>query len=402
MRSASYLTPASEVNEDVNGEAWVDADAQRGQCHGGDGTAKTGIPAYTKAQLAGAAANMHTAGGGTSNCGACHAAPNHQLNAADPRYPTCTSCHTTHHDGVQETTSAVCSNCHTSGPEITFTPGQIAVLAENFHNTIARTANFTTAPGASKEAIFTVTTACSSGSCTYDWLFGDSATAVTVGTAVTSHTYATAGSYSAVVTMHDGASTTMSGAKTVSVTAINTPPTPSRTVSVAGWVVTIADSSTDLETTNQADLDVTVGCGSGGVRSPLAAPVAANTVVTCTYTTAGTRYITHKVADPDGAQATSANETVYVPTKYTVKGKVTKSDGITPISGVILYLNNGIKNTNSASTVTGGTFTFSGVVPGTYSVKALKSGYTFATPYVLTGVVVDGNEINVNFSSTTP
>jgi hypothetical protein len=188
----------------------------------------------------------------------------------------------------------------------------------------------------------------------------------------------------------------MSPVKSVTVTSLNTPPTPAETVTVAGWVVTIVDSSSDNESAQPA-LNVTVGCGSGGVVAPSATQPGGSTF-TCTYTTAGTRYITHKAVDPDGASAMSANTSVYVPTKYTVKGTVTRSNGTTPIYGVILYLNNGVKNTNATSSKSDGTFTFTGVVPGTYSVKALKSGYTFTNPEI-SGLVVDGNEIDVNFSS---
>jgi hypothetical protein len=283
-----------------------------------------------------------------------------------------------------------CGQCHQvpGKTQMQYTTAQLSVLAEGMH-TAAKTSGFTaTADGVvSKQVNFVATPAGAS----FEWNFGDGTTA-TVATAATSHIYPAAGTYMAVVKV-DGA---ISPIKGVTVTAINTPPTPSANVSVAGWVVTIVDSSSDAESA-QVDLDVTVGCGSGGVVAPSATQAGGSTF-TCTYTTAGTRYITHKAVDPDGATGMSANTSVYVPTKYTVKGKVTKVDGTTPIYGVILYLNNGIKNTNSTSSKSDGTFTFTGVVPGTYSVKALKSGYTFTDPEI-SGLVVDGNEIDVNFSS---
>jgi hypothetical protein len=374
-----------------------------GYCTGQDGTSadkcvnvKTYISSndllgYTPTKLA-ALQNFN-------NCTACHAAPNHPVNDSDVRYPTCTSCHTTQHDGVQETTAAVCNDCHQSGPEVTFTAGQTAVLAENFHNTIPRTASFTATASAtvSKQVDFVATGCPATTTCTYDWNFGDG-NVETVDTAGTTHDYASAGSYVAVVTITSSdESVQMSPVKSVTVTTINTPPTPTKTVSVAGFVVTIVDSSSDTESA-QADLDVTVGCGSGGVRNPVAAPVAGGTTVTCTYTTAGTRYITQKVTDPDGATANAASVSVYVPTKYTVKGKVTRLNGTTAISGVVLYLKVGSSNKYSAVSNSLGNFTFSNVIPGTYNVKAVKSGYTFTDPEI-TDLVVDGNEIDVNFSS---
>jgi hypothetical protein len=62
--SSTYTTMgAGQVNTSADGTytnaAWVDVDLACGQCHGGSGAAKPGVPYFTKGQLAIAARNIH-------------------------------------------------------------------------------------------------------------------------------------------------------------------------------------------------------------------------------------------------------------------------------------------------------------------------------------------------------
>jgi len=342
-----------------------------------------------------------------ASCAGCHteslASMNHPLSVGTP--PTCVTCHT--EPGIIPAVAEACGQCHqTPGKtQATFTTNELSVLATNMHNALPRTADFAAAADlvVSRQVNFDASaSACVSGICNFTWNFGDGTTA-TVGTATTTHIYPAGGTYMAVVTVDDAGTKAISPVKGVTATVINTPPTASASVSVNGWTVTIVDNSSDTES-SPSDFTVTVGCGSGGTIAPSATQPGGSTF-TCTYTTAGSRYISLRVKDQDGATTFFPNQYVYVPTKYTVKGKVTRSNGTTPISGATVYLNDGTRNTNSATTRTDGTFTFSNVIPniapGTYKVTATKSGYTFSNPEV-SGLVVDGDEIDVNFSSNTP
>jgi hypothetical protein len=344
-------------------------------------------------------------------CVSCHTKTlNHPLGAGTPgpvsSSDTCKVCHTTQHVSPINV-EAACGQCHqvAGKTQATFNTNELSVLATNMHNALPSTANFTAAADlvVSRQVNFDASaSSCSSGTCSYSWNFGDGALA-TVTTATTTHIYPAGGTYMAVVTVDDAGAKAISPVKGVTVTVINIPPTASATVSVNAWTVTIVDNSSDTES-DPADFIVTVGCGSGGTIAPSATQPGGSTF-TCTYTTAGSRYITHKVKDPDGATTFSPNQYVYVPIKYTVKGTVTRSDGTTPISGVTVYLNNGTRNTNSATTKTDGTFTFSNVIPNiapaTYKVTATKSGYTFSNPAV-SGLVVDADKTGIDFKSLTP
>jgi len=84
-----------------------------------------------------------------------------------------------------------------------------------------------------------------------------------------------------------------------------------------------------------------------------------------------------------------------------VSGKVTRSNGTTPISGVTLSMRSSSK-TFSTATLTDGTYTFTNVLPDTYNITASKVGYTFNNPAV-SGIVVTSSDVTgVNFSSTSP
>jgi hypothetical protein len=52
------------------------------------------------------------------------------------------------------------------------------------------------------------------------------------------------------------------------------------------------------------------------------------------------------------------------------------------------------------STDPGGNYTFANVANGTYTITAVKTGYTFANPAAT--VTVNGSTVTANFSSTTP
>jgi hypothetical protein len=66
--------------------------------------------------------------------------------------------------------------------------------------------------------------------------------------------------------------------------------------------------------------------------------------------------------------------------RQTVSGTLTKQDG-TPVSGGTLYLQVGTQAKYVAvSAATTGNFTFTNVLPGTYTIRVIKGGLTFTNP----------------------
>ncbi len=277
----------------------------------------------------------------------------------------------------------VCGQCHGGSGAATpgiiqFTPGELSVHAENIHYLIPITASFVWTLGTANNQInFDATaSACSNAPCAYDWNFGDGTTGVG---ATTSRKYASAGGYLVVVKVTDNTGAqTISPIRTVSAISTNTAPTAVMLAPVvSGMTVTISDRSTDAQDA-PGEMTVTVNCGNSTV---ITGPD--NTDFVCTYTTAGTYIIKHSVKDTGGLGAMSDNVSVNVgssSSRYSVSGTLTKQDG-TPIAGGYLYLQlAGVNKYIAVSAATTGKFTFGSVAPGTYTMKATKSGFTFTTP----------------------
>jgi predicted CXXCH cytochrome family protein len=289
-------------------------------------------------------------------------------------------------DGYMAVASDVniaCGQCHGGNGDpkpgiIKFSRAQLSAFAENMHNTIPRTASFTWALGAgSNQVDFDASASvCASTPCSYDWNFGDG----TTGTGVTtSRTYAAAGKYLVLVKVTDNTGAqTMSPIRQISVVSQNTAPTAIKAAPVvSGMSVQITDQSTDNEDAQSA-LAVTVLCGNSTVATG-----AGGTTLTCNYTTAGSYTIRHSVKDTGGLGNSSANVTVSVggsASRQTVSGTLTKQDG-SPVSGGTLYLQVGTQAKYVAvSQATTGNFTFTNVLPGTYTIRVIKGGLTFTNP----------------------
>ena len=118
---------------------------------------------------------------------------------------------------------------------------------------------------------------------------------------------------------------------------------------------------------------------------------------THTYTAANTYTVVH-TATLQGVSARD-NLSVTVPAKFTVSGTVTNKAG-SPLSSVSLALNiNGLTK-GLTSTDSNGKYTFVNVVPGAYSITAIKNGYTFANPAANNVQVSTGNLAGVAISSS--
>jgi hypothetical protein len=328
----------------------------------------------------------------SSTCQVCHAeiaTLNHPASTGTP--VMCIECHQQNrtmcsdtglvHSGTPESdiVAIACKGCHgadTCGMQRT--GAQLSVEAVNIHNLIPRTASFTWALGAAGNQIdFTVTSACESAPCTYEWICGDGSTEP--GGATHTHTYPKAGNYLVAVKVADSTGAlTMSPTRQITAVSQNTAPVASKLAPVvSGMTVTITDTSTDAEDAPGA-MTATVLCGNSTVATG-----PDNTNLACTYTTAGSYTIRHSVKDTGGLGNSSANVTVSVggsASRQTVSGTLTKQDG-SPVSGATLYLQVGTQAKYVAvSAATTGNFTFTNVLPGTYTIRVIKGGLTFTNP----------------------
>jgi hypothetical protein len=223
------------------------------------------------------------------------------------------------------------------------------------------------------------------GSCTYSWTFGDGTTDNSNSIKL-SHSYpSTVGSttYTATLTVSN-ANGSPSTSRTITV---NVSPTVSSTISVSGMTVTLTDSST-------SGASITINWGDGSTQST----GSAGSTFTHTYSV-GNTYTIVETATVQGISAVSDTH-VSVPIKYIVSGIVTDQAG-TPLQGVelALILNNGVTK-GIATTDINGNYTFIRVVPGIYTVTAVKTGYTFANPAASNVQVNSGPVTGVNISST--
>jgi hypothetical protein len=73
------------------------------------------------------------------------------------------------------------------------------------------------------------------------------------------------------------------------------------------------------------------------------------------------------------------------------------SNGTTPLPGVSLSLQLGGVTKKITTTDTNGSYTFTNVADGSYTIAASKSGYTFASPAA--SPVVSGSSVTANFSA---
>jgi PKD repeat protein len=278
--------------------------------------------------------------------------------------------------------NAVCGQCHDgSGKPVHLTPGQLSVFGTNIHYRISpRTATYTwTVDGTVSDKVNfdASSSACGAAPCTYVWNFGDGT--IVSAPAVTSHQYPARGSYPAIVTVTDNNGVvSMSPSYNITTMGQNTAPTAVMLAPVvSGMTATISDRSTDAEDAPGA-MTVTVNCGNNTVKTG-----PDHTDLVCTYTTAGTYTIKHSVKDTGGLGSSSANTSVTVgstSSRYSVSGTLTKQNG-TPIGGGYIYLQlAGVNKYIAVTAATTGNFTINNVAPGTYTVKATKTGLTFTTP----------------------
>jgi hypothetical protein len=165
----------------------------------------------------------------------------------------------------------------------------------------------------------------------------------------------------------------------------------------------VTDASTDdggdadaLPGDGEATTQIIVNWGNGTNSSGAVAGVFSKT-----YSLPGTFTVTDKAIDAKLQSNTYTCTTSATPAYFTISGTVKKSDNVTNVTYATVQLYKGAALQQSKSTGTTGTFSFTNLKPGSYSIKVVKTGYTFAIPaWGPTAVGPSATGITIN--STTP
>jgi predicted CXXCH cytochrome family protein len=451
---AGQKTALSAPTGTYTNAVWIDLDLACGQCHGAsDPVQRPATHYFNKPALATKATGMHAGSPWSTVCTGCH------TNGGDPVAPQinpgvdhhsggCTGCHTNPGIAQFDQTPASCNSCHiyenmatmnhpTGGPTPAtctgchfapgvpvsalglqavcgqchggssnethngapyFTPAELTTYATNMHNTLP-TASFAWQTDATKDykILFNGSSStCPSGAtCTYTWSTGE--TGVTA-----SHTFPNG--TTTTVTLTVTSSTGFDGSVSKAVTPVYMAEHP--TSLGAGLTVTPGGYTPTVNWTvsgGVAPYTVRVNWGDG-TTVPVTQPAAGPGSMSHTYAIANTYTVSVYVIDSgvNGSNQTSATATTsvtIVPSSTTVSGRVTRSNGTTPISTVAMTLKQGTVVKKLAYTDASGNYTMTGVAAGNYTLTATKSGYTFPAPVP---VPVGAVPVTVNISSTTP
>ena len=206
-------------------------------------------------------------------------------------------------------TSTAASPSHTYGAAGTYTVTLTVTDNQSATNSVSHTVTVT---AANQAPVAAFSSSCSALTCSFtntssdpdgsisanSWNFGDGQTSTA---ASPSHTYGAAGTYTVTLTVTDNQSATNSVSHTVTVTAANQAPVASFTRSCNGLTCSFTSTSSDPDG-SIASYSWTFG--DGGTSA------AANP--SHTYAAGGTYTVTLRVTDNQGAQSTTASQSVTV------------------------------------------------------------------------------------------
>lgn len=392
INNVCYFNANTAPDGTFTNAVWVDMDAACGQCHGG-GTASqvtTGsITTGTRTLTVASATNMATGNRiRVTGAGALGVDFETYVSSVAGNVVTLVG-----KAGTTVTNAQVVQGPTKNGAAY-MTKIQLAAYAKGIHND-GPVASFTATVGNPNTLMVTVnasgsTCGGSNANCdAYDWDWGD-ATPITHGV-TTTHTYATGGSKTITMTVHDYGVGDATATRTVNTVAPDNPPVAAGTCTfnANNWTFTLVDASTDdhgisLVTVNWGDGTVVSNGGQGQTFNH-------------TFLISGSFTVTHKVLDSAGQQNVrycSAN-----PAYFTISGTVFKHDGTTPVASAMVKLQNG-GFTKTVYTATNGTFSAGTLKPGTYTVIVTKAGYTFNIPAAT--ITVGPNSAGNSISAVTP
>ena len=388
---------------------WIDIDLACGQCHNGSGPAQH---YFSKTTLAGRAAGMHAgspwptgctnchSGGGdptapqisqgvdhhTGSCETCHTQPGRaQFGSSND---SCLICHSTTPagttlQGVAEGTnhhSGACMTCHTTPGVTQFTTTVASCLschsvAQGTKQPVSMaTLNHPSSGGTPKTCaachtepgvpVNTVGLQVLCGQC-HGGSLGPGAT----------QNNAPYFGLPVLTAFANGMHPVVKPVMTTAPTALNGPATTN------GWTVSFTDRSTFDSNATAAFKIVTVNWGDGS-----AGVITAGTATSHTYSNSRVRSYTVTQTVTDTVHPVSRTTfKVSVPQKYTVSG--------TTVAGARVYLKlNGHIRQSTVATV--GAFSFSNVLPGSYTIRVYKVGSSF-TDYTINNLSADVTGINI-------
>jgi hypothetical protein len=343
--SAAYQTMgATKANTDANGAAYVDLDFSCGQCHGGSagsGATANGAPYISKVALA-----------------------------------------------------TYANDIHKNKPTAAFTASVVNAT---------KTLNVNAAASLCDGSVNN----CDS----FSWSWGTtppSSTTVskpTVNPWLASKVYAAAGSYIVQLTV-SYLGVTSSTSRTITISDV-TPPTVggSCTFNPDLWKVSVTDTTSSAGSKTITKVVLNWGDGTPyGVSTifPVTAPG-----MTHIYPRIGSFTVQEQVYDSGGMSTTSplACSPAVAPAYFTIAGKITKKDGITPIASAVVRIMNGATIVASVFTNATGDYSSGAVLkPGSYTVTPMLAPYTFGSlPVVAVGPSkTPALASAVNISATAP
>jgi PKD repeat protein len=204
----------------------------------------------------------------------------------------------------------------------------------------------------------------------FEWDWGDGATG---SGAMASHTYATQGTYTVVLTVEEFGVGSATSTRNVTVYRPDTSPTVAGTCAFDPntWTQTLTDASTDDVGVKQ----VTVNWGDGSVLAvDNAAPFGP---FSRTFINPGTYTITHKAIDTIGQQSTRT--CTATPAWHTFSGTVLSLGG-SPVGTAAIQVKKGATVVRNLYTAADGSFSIGSLKPATYTLTVTKPGLTFAVP----------------------
>ncbi len=285
-----------------------------------------------------------------------------------------------------------CGQCHIRGSAPALDLTQLATVAPAIHapNVVV---SFYWVPDSAtsyKVNFNAGASSCATGfTCSYAWDFGDGSPA---GSGVTtSHTFGSSAPVTVTLTLASGTAFSRSSAQTVTPTSVNQPPLVSRAgadaatkLTVSGWTVSFNDNSSDPDGPLPANA-VTVSWGDGAMESKNAGSPFSHT-----YSTAATYIVKQTVTDSGGLVSrwqytsgplTGQDAKVTVPAstiKYSIGGTITDTGGMAVAGATVSLKKNGVTQ-KTATTAAGGTYSFTNLDSGTYTVTATLYGYDWQT-----------------------
>ncbi|MBI5739751.1 MAG: PKD domain-containing protein [Nitrospirae bacterium] len=222
---------------------------------------------------------------------------------------------------------------------------------------------------------------CVSGSCLYEWNWGDGDTDPFSGGPTASHTYAAAGTYAVTLTVKDAVYlSTASRSVNVNVYAPDFRPSADGcgegeyTWNANTWTFSCDPASTDDNGVAKEIIKWNDGTAN---YVDAAAPFAA---ASHTFTTAGIKLISHTAVDTIG-QTSAAEMATVVAAPFAISGAVYKHDGTTPAQSVRVQIRKAVTGTvvYTVFVRADGTFTAGNLKPGAYDLFVSKHLYNFGS-----------------------